>query len=455
MIGPDGMQSELAPAFAVAGSAGVDLEPLLSEVFRREWSRLVSTAVRVLGDLDAAEEIVQESLVAALDRWPFSGVPDNPGAWLTVTTRNRALNRLRSETRARRRETRAASASILDGEECDDVDDSHDPGDRTAIPDDRLGLILTCCHPALSHEAQVALTLRLIAGLTTPEIARAFVVPEATVAQRIVRAKRLIRDQRIPYLAAGRDELEDRLPSVLDVIYLIFNEGYLASAGELLIRGELCDEGRRLAQLLAELLPEEPEVLALVALLAFQASRRETRVDAAGELVPLEEQDRARWDQQLIAVGMKAFADALAHGGHGPFTWQAAIAGAHAGADSWESTDWPVILHYYDQLRTVMPSPVVELNRAVALCLTEGPEAALVAIDRLSESSEASAWAGYHRFAASRADFLRRLGRDAEAGEEYRRAASLTANEVERRFLQRRADECTTRALRREEQDHG
>jgi RNA polymerase sigma-70 factor (ECF subfamily) len=433
-----------------------DLEAVLADVFRREWSRLVSTAVRVLGDLDAAEEVVQESLVAALDRWPFSGVPDNPGAWLTVTTRNRALNRVRSETRARRRETLAASASILDGEENDDVADPFDPADPAAVPDDRLGLILTCCHPVLSQEAQVALTLRLIAGLTTPEIARAFVVPEATVAQRIVRAKRLIRERRIPYLAAGRDELADRLPSVLDIIYLIFNEGYLASAGERLIRGELCDEGRRLAELLAELVPEEPEVHALVALLAFQASRRDTRVDGAGELVPLEEQDRAQWDRALIAAGVTSFTAALARGGRGPFTWQAAIAGTHASAASWEATDWPAILHYYDELRTVMPSPVVELNRAVALCLTEGPEAALATIDRLALSSPVSpGWGAYHPLVAARADFLRRLHRDAEAAEEYRRAAVLTANEVEARFLLRRADECTTRASRREEQDHG
>jgi len=359
---------------------------------------------------------------------------------LTVTTRNRALNRLRADNRARRRELLAAADAADADVEAAEGDDLMPEG---AIPDDRLGLILTCCHPVLSQEAQVALTLRLIAGLTTAEIARAFVVPEATIAQRIVRAKRTIRERQVPYLAAGRDELEGRLPAVLDVVYLIFNEGYLASAGERLVRAELCDEARRLAALLGELLPAEAEVHALAALLAFQASRGSARVDEAGDLVLLEAQERTRWDRSLIDVGGVALRRALALGGHGPFTWQAAIAGVHARAPSWEATDWPAVLRYYDELVAVMPSPVVELNRAVAVCLVEGPSAALAAVDRLETLAR------YHPLVAARADFLRRLGRDAEAAAEYRRAAALTFNEVEQRFLLRRADECARRSATR------
>jgi RNA polymerase sigma-70 factor (ECF subfamily) len=439
-----------------------DLESVLSDVFRREWSRLVSTAVRILGDFDAAEEVVQEAMVAALDRWPFSGVPDNPGAWLTVTARNRALNRLRDEGRARRREAEAAMPVAAEGGAFDATafdDGGASPGamafdDAAAIPDDRLGLILTCCHPALGQPAQVALTLRLIAGLTTAEIARAFVVPEATIAQRVVRAKRLIRDRRIPYLAAGRAELEGRLPAVLAVVYLIFNEGYLAAAGDRLVRGELCDEARRLGALLGELLPAQGEVHGLVALMEFQSSRRGTRVDDHGELVLLEDQDRSRWDHSAIAAGELALGRALtsasgsvngvgvgagAGGSPGAFTLQAAVAACHALAPSWEQTDWPRILSYYDELCRIDPSPVVELNRAVAVCLVEGPESALVNLDRLSTSSTLGA---YHPLVATRADVLRRLGRETEAAHEYRRAATLTANEVEQRFLLRRAEQC-------------
>jgi RNA polymerase sigma factor (sigma-70 family) len=405
----------------------------VAEVFRVEYGRVVASVLRIVRDIDTAEEIVQEAFGQALDHWPGSGMPDRPGAWLLTTARRRALDHLRRARRAGARapalEYEAALAAI---------DESPDAMDPEAIPDDRLRLIFICCHPGLPEDSRVALTLRLVGGLSTPEIARAFLVPEPTIAQRLVRAKRTIRARNLPYELPEGPDLTARLPAALAVIYLIFNEGYAAHAGDALVRHDLCQEALRLGRTLAELMPHEPEVLGLLALMELQASRAAARTDADGNLVLLEDQDRSRWDRAQIARGLAALDFAGPMERAGPYQLQAAIAACHARAVSWETTDWPAIVAHYRALAEVAPSPVIDLNRAVAIGLAEGPEAGLAALDAI----DLSALRGYHLLPAARADFLRRLGRLAEAATEYRRALALADNARQRTFLAARLAAC-------------
>jgi RNA polymerase sigma-70 factor, ECF subfamily len=392
-------------------------------VFRREYGRCVATLIRFLGDIDAAEEAVQDAFTVAAARWPSEGLPPNPGAWIVTTARNRAIDRLRRESI---RDERHAQAHHLYG--ADAAGDT--PPLEDTVPDDRLRLIFTCCHPALNQPAQVALTLRLLGGLETPEIARAFLVPEATMAQRIVRAKRKIRDTRIPYRVPAETELPGRLTPVLAVVYLIFNEGYATTAGSLL-RLDLCAEAIRLARVLAELMPGEPEAQGLLALLLLLHARSAARVTADGSLIRLADQDRRLWDLDLIAEGQAITLACVRHGRPGPYQLQAAISAVHSVAGSFESTDWGAVLTLYDQLYAVAPTPVVALNRAVALAEVRGPAAGLAAVDELRSSGVDS----YYLFHAARADLLRRLGRDDEAAAAYAAARALTANPVEQAFL--------------------
>ncbi len=405
----------------------------VAEAFRLEYARVVASVLRIMRDIDAAEEIVQEAFAQALDHWPADGMPDRPGAWLLTTARRRALDRLR---RARRAGARAEALAYE--VELGARDGGPDVIEPEEISDDRLRLIFTCCHPALPADSRVALTLRLVGGLTTTEIARAFLVSEPTIAQRLVRAKRTIRDRGLPYEVPEGDELEARLPAVLAVLYLIFNEGYAAHTGDALVRHELCEEAIRLGGMLAELMRFEPEVLGLVALMELQASRAAARTDADGNLVLLADQDRSRWDQARIARGLGWLDRAGLLASSGPYQLQAAIAACHARAASWEATDWPRILDLYIALAEVAPSPVVELNRAVAIGLAHGPSAGLAALDAI----EASALRGYHLLPAARADFLRRLGRWAEAADEYRVALGLADNVREQRFYAARLAAC-------------
>ena len=405
----------------------------VAEAFRLEYGRVVASVLRVVRDVDAAEEVVQEAFAQALDHWPVDGTPDHPGAWLLTTARRRALDRLRRARRAGARAEALAYEAALGA-----MDEGSDVTDPEAIPDDRLRLIFTCCHPALPADSQVALTLRLVGGLSTMEIARAFLLPEPTIAQRIVRAKRTIRDRGLPYEVPEGAELSDRLPAVLAVVYLIFNEGYAAHTGDALVRHDLCDEAIRLGGMLAELMGEEPEVLGLLALMELQASRAATRTDAGGHLVLLPDQDRSRWDQARIARGLAHLERAGPMERAGPYQLQAAIAACHARAVTWEATDWPRIVAHYQALAAVAPSPVVELNLAVAIGLAQGPEAGLVALDGV----EASALRGYHHLPAARADFLLRLGRLTEAAAEYRRALALAENVREQAFLTARLASC-------------
>jgi RNA polymerase sigma-70 factor (ECF subfamily) len=375
--------------------------------------------------------------VAALETWPRDGVPRNPGAWITTTARNRALDRIR---RARRQALKLAeieSALVDGGGQEDDVR----LGSDSRLADDRLRLVFTCCHPALAMDARVALTLRTLGGLTTPEIARAFLVPETTLAQRLVRAKKKIRDAGIPYRVPPNELLPERLEGVLAVLYLVFNEGYSATAGDELVRRELCAEAIRLARLVAELMPDQPETVGLLALLLLQDSRRDARVGPDGSLTLLEDQDRGRWDRAEIAEGLalvdRALAAALAGAGPrpGPYLLQAAIAAGHARARRADETDWRAIVGLYDALVAEVPTPVVELNRAVAVAMADGPRAGLVLMDALGA---AGALDGYHLFHAARADLLRRVGRRDEAAGAYRRAVDLASNQTERTFLERR-----------------
>ncbi len=386
-------------------------------VFRREYGRCVATLIRFLGDIDAAEEAVQDAFTVAVARWPSDGQPPNPGAWIVTTARNRAIDRLRRESI---RDERHAQAHHLYGAA---------PEEET-VPDDRLRLIFTCCHPALNQPAQVALTLRLLGGLETPEIARAFLVPEATMAQRIVRAKRKIKNTRLPYRVPSEAELPARLKPVLAVVYLIFNEGYAATAGSLM-RLDLCAEGIRLGRVLAELMPDEPEAQGLLALLLLLHGRSAARVAADGSLVRLAEQDRRLWERGLIAEGQAIVRACVQRGRPGPYQLQAAINAVHSVAPSFDSTDWHAILTLYDQLSALTPTPVVALNRAVALAEIRGPAAGLAAVDPLRSSGLDS----YYLFHATRADLLRRLGRTAEATAAYATARALTANPVEQAFL--------------------
>jgi RNA polymerase sigma-70 factor, ECF subfamily len=415
--------------------ASRDVEALLAEIFREQWGRIVATLIRATGDWDLAEESAQDAFTRAVRTWPRDGVPDRPGAWLTTAARNRAVDvlRRRASEAAKLREAVLLSPP---GTQPRAVDDS-------GIADDRLRLIFTCCHPALTLQASVALTLRTLAGLTTAEIARAFLVPEQTMAQRLVRAKHKIRNTRIPYRVPPPALLPERTTRVLGVLYLLFNEGYSATSGADLLRPDLCAEAIRLARLLAALMPGEPEAPGLLALMLLQDSRRPARVDQAGDLVTLEDQDRSRWDRAQIDEGRTVLQSALGRGQPGPYQLQAAIAACHASAARAEDTDWAQIARLYLLLARVVPSPVVELNRAIAIGMAEGPAAGLALADDLAADGTL---AGYHLLPATRADLLRRLGRPDEAADAYQDALSLAPTGAERRYLERRLAEVTGHA---------
>ena len=411
-----------------------DVEEAVAAAFHEEWGQVVATLIRVTGDWDLAEECAQDAFAQALDRWRRDGVPRRPGAWLTTTARHRALDVLRREAVGAAKLREAAVLVRDEGPYDPDYD-----GDDSGVQDDRLRLIFTCCHPALPIEARVALTLRTLAGLTTPEIARAFLVPEATMAQRLVRAKKKIRNAGIPYRVPPAHLLPERTTGVLGVVYLLFNEGYAATSGADLVRTDLCAEAIRLARVLARLMPDEPETLGLLALLLLHDARRHTRVDAAGELVTLEDQDRSAWDRAEIDEGATLLETALRRGRPGPYQIQAAIAACHTTAATAEDTDWADIAGLYGELARFVPSAVVRLNRAVAVGMSEGPDAGLALVAELEDEGDLD---GYHLLDATRADLLRRSGRRTEAAGAYERALEFVENDAERRFLEKRLAEC-------------
>src|SRR2546421_299686 len=390
----------------------------LTAVFREETGRLTAALVRALGDFDLAEELVQEALLEAVEHWPKDGIPEKPGAWLLTTARRKAVDQFRRQARYRDKLMQLERAVMT-------VD--------AAEGDDRLRLIFTCCHPALSREAQVALTLRAVAGLTTAEIARAYITSEATIAQRIVRAKRKIVDAKIPYRVPAEHDMGERLEEVLAVLYLMFNEGYLSTTGDRASRRDLAEDAAWLAGLMVRLMPEEPEALGLLALMRLHLARADSRFDMDGDLVLLQDQDRRRWDQERIASAMVVLRRAATLRRSGPYQLQAAIAACHAEAKTWQETDWRQIVALYDALLDLMPSPVVQLNRAIARRYLDGAPEALADVDRLAEALD-----GYYLFHAARAEMLRDLGRDADARLALRRARDLTDNPAERALLERR-----------------
>jgi len=401
----------------------------IEHVFRAEYGRAVAVLVRTFGDIDTAEEAVQDAFTIAVERWPSSGIPPSPAGWIITTARNRAIDRLRRESSRR---DRHAQADFLQANSNLETDEESD------VPDERLRLIFTCCHPALATSVQVALTLRLLGGLTTAEIARAFLTPDATMAQRLVRAKAKIRDAGIPYRVPDAAELPERLRAVLAVIYLIFNEGYVASSGDRLVRDDLSAEAIRLARVLSDLMSGEPEVLGLLALMLLIESRRAARVGPDGHLVLLADQDRTRWNHTLIAEGQAIVRHCLRHNRPGPYQIQAAINAVHSDAPTAAATDWRQVLHLYDQLLIFAPSPIVALNRAVAVAELDGPAAALQLVDALEV--DRYHLDRYHLFHAIRADFLRRLGRREDAATEYAQAIECSANTAERDFLRSKAE---------------
>ena len=417
------------------------MEAAVADAFRQEWGRIVAILVRRTGDWDLAEECAQGAFERALEKWPLDGVPDRPGAWLMIVARNLAFDRLRRGMRESAKFKELASLE-LDQPTYGDPDVVREDGEttRSGVPDERLRLIFTCCHPALALEARVALTLRTLSGLTTAEIARAFLVPEATMAKRLVRAKHKIANAGIPYRVPAGDALAERTSGVLAVLYLLFNEGYSASAGSELVRTNLCDNAIELARILADLMPDESEVKGLLALMHFHRARQDARVDERGDVITLEDQDRARWDRDEIAEGDRWLDAAFSEGSIGSYQLQASIAGEHVRARQASSTDWRAIVNLYDQLLNLTRSPVVALNRAVAVAMCDGPASGLALAERIDASGKLD---GYYLLPAVRADLFRRLGQRDDAARAYRDALELVGSEPERRYLEMRLSEVT------------